>query len=64
MSEIEKLKAELATVRNLSSLARLSGVSRRHLYRVKSGETENLTMQTVAQIKAGLKLAERKKAAA
>lgn len=60
MSEIERLKAEIATVRNLSSLARVSGVSRRNLYRIKDGEAENITLQTLARVKAGLKMVERK----
>ena len=60
MNPIDKLKSEISTVRNLSSLARMSGVSRRNLYRIMDGDTDNITLQTLAKLKAALKVVERK----
>lgn len=54
MDEFESLQRKLASVKNVSALARASDLSRKHIQRIRDGQVSNTTLKTVRAIEAGL----------
>lgn len=55
MDDFDRLKAELAAVKNLSALARETKLSRKHLQRIRDGESISTTIRTLNRIREGIK---------